>query len=287
MSVYLGDRGSLQICRTGEPNAFVLGIEDVNQTASRMSVEFGGPSPFITGDQVQVKRIDGTGNLQLLAGLDERDFTRYIHSDSAGGLRFYDTYADALTGGLTNALALVTPTETQEISIDVANISFNCIAQLRNWEITTTRETVDITLLGEEFRSNYDQGLISGQGALSAIWDYKYATCDPLFEDTNLELAHYFSQLVIRFKEGAKFKGIFFIFASDTTAIWYEADCIVSNVAMSFAPGQVVDSSVQFVTTGVVQLKQGIPPGYILQEDSGLLELETPPGALELETDLD
>lgn len=287
MSVHLGETGSIEIRRTGEPVAFVLGVEDVNAAASRMSVEFDGPPPFISGDQVEVRRTDGTGNLELLAGLADRDFTRYIHVDPAGGLRFYEEYSDAITGEFNNALALVEPSVEQDITIDVVNLTYSCVAQMRDWEITTTRETVDITRLGEEFRSNYDQGLISGQGALNAIWDYQQQLCDPINGDGNAELAHYFSQLVIRFKEGAKFKGRFFIFRSDTVSVWHEADCIVSNVAMSFAPGAVINSTVQFVTTGLVQLKQGTLPSYLLQETEDLLYLETETGSLELENDLE
>ena len=54
---------------------------------------------------------------------------------------------------------------------------------------------------------------------------------------------------------------------------------------MNFSPGQVIDSTIQFITTGQVWLKQGEPPSFLLQE-SGLdaeILLEQPPGAIELE----
>ena len=35
---------------------------------------------------------------------------------------------------------------------------------MRSWEITTQRDTVDTTILGEEYKEYYDQGLVSGQG---------------------------------------------------------------------------------------------------------------------------
>ena len=287
MSAYLGDRGTVELRRTGEPVLFDLGIDDVNVTASRMSVESGGMSPFVTGDRVEVTRIDGTADLELLAGKTGRNFTRYIHVDGAGGIRFYDDYADALDGAFSTANALALPTTAQNISIDIVNADYNCIAQMRQWELTTTRETVDVTLLGEEFRSSFDQGLISGQGQIGAIWEYQQEQCDPMTDSDDSEVAHYFSQLVIRFKEGAKFKGRFFLLVGQTVAVWYEADCIVTNVGMSFAPSTVIDSTIQFVTTGQIALRQGIPPGYITQEDSGLISLETPSGSLELETGIE
>ena len=287
MSVYLGDDGCVQICRTGEPVGFALEADDVDIAAKRMSVEFGGPPPFVTGDQVEVIRTDGDFDLQLLAGVDDCNFTRFIHIDQVGGIRFYDTFADAIQGGKAGALDLVQPTEDQEIFMKVVNLEYQQLAQMREWEITTTRETVDTSVLGEEYRSFYDQGMISGQGSIGAIWDYKRSMCDKINLDSQAELAQYFAQLIIRFKEGAKFKGHFYIYKGAAEAVWYEADCIVTNVAMSFAPGVVINSTIQFITTGMVQLKQGALPSYLLQEDTGLFDLEEGSGSVELEADLD
>ena len=290
MSVYLGEQGTVQIRRTGEPVGFLLEPADVDVNAKRMSVEFGGPCPFITGDQVEVQLV-GAGELQLIADVTgENDVTRWIHIDQAGGIRFYNSYALAVSGGKTNALDLVQPTGNQDVTMDVVNVDYSCLAQMRTWEITTQRETVDTTLLGAEFRSSYDQGLISGQGSINAIWDYEYTTCEDLGFVQDAELAQYFSQLVIRFKEGSKFKGHFFIYAGETEALWYECDCIVTSVGMNFSPGTVIDSQIQFVTTDVIQLKQGQLPSYLTQEidlPNNLLDLEQGPGSLELETDLE
>ena len=54
-------------------------------------------------------------------------------------------------------------------------------------------------------------------------------------------------------------------------------------VGMGFSTGVVINSAIQFVTTGQVQLKQGALPSYLLLEDDGEILLETPPGAIELE----
>lgn len=291
MSVYLGEQGTVQIRRTGEPVVFLLEPADIDVNAKRMSVEFGGPPPFITGDQIEVLRTDGDFILQLIDGAaDDYSVTRFIHVDQAGGIRYYNTFAEAIQGGKPNALDLVEPTENQEIFVNVVNVDYRCVAQMREWEITTTRETVDVTLLGAEFRSNYDQGLISGQGQINAIWDYEYTRCKDLSFVEDAELAQYFAQLVIRFKEGSKFKAHFFIYAGETEALWYECDCIVTSVGMNFSPGTVVNSQIQFVTTDVIQLKQGQLPSYLTQQSAppnNLLDLEQGPGSLELETDLD
>ena len=56
---------------------------------------------------------------------------------------------------------------------------------------------------------------------------------------------------------------------------------------MSFAPGAVINSTIQFITTGMIQTKQGALASYLLQEDRGELDLEEGLGAIELEADLD
>lgn len=290
MSVYLGEKGTVTIRRTGEPVGFLLEPADIDVNAKRISVEFSGPCPFITGDQVEVK-LTTAGDLQLIAGVTaENDVTRWVHIDPAGGIRFYDSYPLAITGGKTGALDLVEPTVNQDVTMDVVNVDYTCVAQMREWEITTTRETVDTTLLGSEFRSRYDQGLISGQGKINAIWDYQYTSCEDSSYIEDSELAQYFSQLVIRFKEGAKFKANFFIYVGIDQSLWYESDCIVTSVGMNFSPGSVINSQIQFVTTGEISLKQGALPSYVTQQSAppnNLLDLEQGPGSLELETDLD
>ena len=290
MSVYLGDAGAVEIRRQGEPVNVVLEAADVNIEENRFSLDFdpiyddNRPSPLITGDQVEFSSTDGVTNLTLVAGSTDVDITRWVHIDQLGGIRLYDTYEAAITGGKAGAVPLETPPTDQSITVDVVNVLYNCIAQMRNWEITTTRETVDTTILGEEYRHQYDQGLISGQGSINAIWDYKYSQCEDSF-DSDLELAHYFSHLVVRFREGARFQAYFFVYRGEGSSVWYECDCICTSVGMSFSPGQVIDSRIQFVTTGQIWLKQGQPAGYLLQEDRSLIELEQPPGALELEFD--
>ena len=293
MSVYLGNSGGVKIRRTGEPYGCVLQASDVNVDERRFSIDFdpnssNEPSPLITGDEVEFSSSDGVTNLTLVSGLTDTDVTRWVHVDQAGGIRLYTSYALAVNGGKDNAVELVAPSSKQNIIIDVKNLRYNCVAQMRSWELTTQRETVDTSILGEEYRQFYDQGMISGQGTINAIWDYRFTPCDDDF-DTEAELANYFSRLVIRFREGSKFQAVFTVLCGEQESVYYECDCICTSVGMNFAPGQVIDSTIQFITTGQIALKQGQPPSYLLLESSTRssdeILLETPPGAIELEFD--
>ena len=288
MSVYLGNVGGVEIRRVGEPYGCILQADDVNVAERRFSIDFDGDfdgqrsSPLITGDEVQFSAADGVTNLQLVNGMNDVDVTRWVHVDQVGGIRLYATYSEAISGRKNEAVELITPTGDQSIIVDVVNIRSNCVAQMRSWELTTQRDTVDLSILGEEYKAFYDQGMISGQGQITAIWDYKYSPCDDSFGE-EAEVANYFSQLVIRFREGSRFKGTFVVFKGDQQSVFYECDCICTNVGMSFAPGEIIDSTIQFITTGPVQLRQGEVASYLLQENSDEVLLETPPGAIELE----
>ena len=294
MSVYLGNAGGIEVLREGEPINVQLQAADVNVEERRFSLDFDPdytgtrPSPLITGDQIEFSSADGTTDLELVDGMTDTDVTRWVHVDSVGGIRLYDSYDEAVTGGRDNALELVEPSGDQDIIVDVSNTISECVAQMRSFEITTQRETVDLSILGEEYRQFYDQGMVSGQGTIVAIWDYGFSACKDNF-DSDAILANYFSQLVIRFREGSRFKGFFTLYCDTDKAVWYECDCICTSVGMNFAPSQVVDSTIQFITTGQVQLKQGEPPSYLLLDtntraaDGDEMLLEQPPGAIELE----
>lgn len=290
MSVYLGDSGCVHVRRQGEPYGCTLQADDVDVDLRRFSIDFDPdeanprPTPLITGDQVEFKAKVATDNLELVSGVTDNDVTRWVHVDQTGGIRLYTNYQDAVNGGKDNAVELVSPSADQSIVVDVVNVQYESLAQMRSWEITTNRATVDTSILGEEYREFYDQGLISGQGSINAIWDYKHTLCQDAFADDS-ELANYFSQLVIRFREGSKFKGIFVIYQGADDAVWYETDCICTSVGMTFAPSTVINSQIQFVTTGQIWLKQGQPPAYLLL-DGGIddeLLLENDAGSIELE----
>ena len=90
------------------------------------------------------------------------------------------------------------------------------------------------------------------------------------------------AQLCIRLTQGADFFGRFFIYTSggadprdSDSAVWYEAECIVTNVSITVSPTEIIESSVDFVTTGDIRLLIGHPPSYLLTEEPAKLLLES------------
>ena len=280
--VYLGESGHVELRRTSEdvPIQGTLEPSDVNVDRRRFSLDFD-PSALISGDRISITRLDG-GNLELVSGHAYPDGIWYCHVDDAGGIRLYGTFAQAINGETDDAEALVVPTGRQTIEIRAANRQYRCFAGITEWSLTTNRDAADLTVLGDEHRRFYTNGLMSGQGSLRCLWNYEQTVCAA--EGGNVELPHYMAQLILRCQLGAEFLGQFYIKnrgAQPTTGqlnrgserdhIWWEAECIVTNVGMTFAPGQPIATSVEFITTGPVRLKMGTPVGYLLQESGDYL----------------
>jgi len=279
MSIYMGEQGSLKIKRTGEGALLRSNLDpdDINVGRRRFSFDFP-PEALISGDRIEIYTSDKT-TLELVAGHNAPDGMWYCHIDDAGGVRLYNEFEDAINGGIDKALELVAPSETEEILVRTRNSRFRCLGQMQEWEITTNRAQVDTTVLGEEFRTQYARGLVSGQGSTSCLWDYKYEICDPQGGSMQDEKPHYLCELLLRLKQGALFRGQFLINESERS-VWYESDCVVTNVALSFAPGAVIQSRIDFVTTGPIDLHIGEPDGFTLQENDDLVLQEGGDGIL-------
>ena len=280
MSVYMGDDGGLLIKRTAVGQGLLrskLDPGDVNVDRKRFSFDFPVEA-LITGDRIEIFTADGS-DLTLVAGHNYPDGLWHCHIDDAGGVRLYDEFEDAINGGFDNAVALIEPPVAQEILVRTRNSRFRCLAQMTGWEITTNRAAVDTTTLGEEFVTQFARGLISGQGQTTCLWDFKNALCDPMGDHSESEMPHYLCELLLRLKQGALFRGQFYLYKG-TPSVWYEADCVVTNAVMNFVPGSTVQSQVQFVTTGPIDLHTGQPDGFVLQEQDDLILQENADGIL-------
>lgn len=289
MSIYLGEAGHVELQRrsTNEGHLFTLEQSDVDLYSRRFSFEGLDDKTFlITGDRVHFERTDGK-DLQLLDGVTGlKGVSKFVHIDTVGGLRLYDTFSDAVNGTKTASLKLVQPTEDQEITVDISDLEWRCLAHTQSYSLTTARETIDLTNLGDEFRRSYSNGLINGQGQCTCLWNY---------EGTDSEFAQYLAKLVLRLQLGAMFKGKFFLkkgearpadsecgLGNPIESVWWEAHCIVTNVSMALSPGQVIQTTIEFVTSDAFTLKAGVLPGaleqdspdptadfYILEEETG------------------
>jgi len=298
MAIYLGDSGRVVISRTASQQSMftTLNKDDVAVERQRLSID-GAALQLITGDRVRFKTQDGSDLqfAQTMGGDD--DIVRWVHVDGMGGIRLYDSFSAAVKGGKAGSLKPDAPTTAQQITIRVMgepNVE-RCVASIRDYSITTSRENIDITCLNQHFRNNYENGLIAGQGTINCFWSYE-TDCggNSSAEDTDVEFAEYLARLCIRVVQGASFAGYFYLYYggegdSAEESTWYECqDCIITNVAVTVEPTQLISAEIQFVTSGPIALRHGRPPSFLTQEEAefGLFDLEQDAdGHIELEND--
>ena len=270
MAIYFGQNGDIEIKRDSLNSTLSTQLDpnDVNVSLKRFSVKKAAGS-LITGDYIDVATVDGS-NLELVSGHNYPDGSWYVHVDALGGLRLYSTFAASIAGGAETAVALAVPGSLKNITISTRNSRFRHVASIQEFEITTSREQVDLTQLGDQFKQQYEAGLISGQGTIQCLWEHSQSLAD--YSDTNnREFPFYLSQLIVRLEQGADFLGRFFIYKDNSNTgntVWYEADCIVTSVVVSVPATEQITSRIDFVTSGEIRLNTGATPSYLLQENS-------------------
>jgi hypothetical protein len=270
MSVYLGTFGKVELQRQFDGGELFSTINpsDVNATRKRFSFDFKH-GQLLTGDQVEITSTNAAA-LSFISGYTKTSVKKFLHIDELDGIRLYDTFANAINGGVPNATALAVPAADIPIRIKVENADFKLLAQVKSYELNTERETVDTTTLSDDFRSRIST-LMSGSGRMSCFWEYT--------GDTVNELPQYLVQLALRTKVGSQFKARFYLStigynpggAAGTVndEIWYEFTGVLTACATQFTPSNVVEIAADFITTGDVSLKVSLTPFQaMLQENS-------------------
>lgn len=285
MGIYLGQIGQIELSRkSGEGyKESVVNPSDVNAGRNRFSFDFDEGS-LITGDLLEITSTDGT-NLDFIDASGWADNTVYpsgnwyIFVDELGGIKLYTSFAASLDGGTTGLVSLAAIARDIPIRVLVRDRDSRIVGEVIEYELNTNRETVDVSVLGDDYRQQYSS-LISGSGRLTAHWDY---TNNKEYESVN-----YLMQLVLRTEVGSSFHGKFYIKAENTVAqtgsfdttqindsLWWEFDALVTSAAISFTPDSIIQGIIEFVSTGPIKLRASTQDQRrLLQEDTGKLELE-------------
>ena len=277
MTVYLGAQGEIELKRIFDGGTLQSTIDaaDVNASRKRFSFDFEH-GQLITGDQVQITSTNGSA-LSFISGYTDTSITRFVHVDELDGIRLYDSFGSAVNGGTTNAIALATPSGSIPVEISVRGSAKRVLAQVSSFEINTERETVDTTVLSDEFRTRVNT-LISGSGRITAFWEYA--------GNQTQELPMYLYELAHRTKVGSNFSGNFYIKKADynpggvpdqgNDEVWWQVEGIITAAAIQFTPDSAVQITADFITTGELQLRMKLEPSgdVLLQEDSGQIRLD-------------
>lgn len=285
MGIYLGNIGNIELTRKSLEGSkeSVVNPSDVNASRDRFSFDFD-PSYLISGDLIEIATTDNT-NLDFVDatgwsnGVVQSSGNWYAFIDELGGIRLYSNFDDSLEGGSTGLVALDPITRNIPIRVTVRDRDARLLGCISDYEINTTREVVDITVLSDEYRQQYSS-LITGSGRLTAEWDY--------VKEGNTEPVNYLMQLVLRTEVGSSFHAKFFIKSAGTRAaggtfdstqindaLWWEFDALITSSATSFASGNIIASTVDFVATGPIRLRAKTrTTEYLLQESGDKIKLE-------------
>ena len=285
MGVYLGNIGNVELTRRSIEDGLesLVNPSDVNASRDRFSFDFD-EGCLISGDFVELSTTDGT-TLDFIAASGWSDNTVYpsgnwyIYIDELGGVKLYDNFDDSLEGSTAGLVPLVEIARDIPIKVTVRDRGGRLLACVTDYELNTNREAVDVTALSDRYRQQYSS-LITGSGRITAQWDY--------VNEAGEEPIHYLMQLVLRTEIGSGLHMKLYVKSANTDAaggsfsasqfndsLWWEFDALITNSATSFAPGNIIISTVDFVATGPIKLRsRTTAPNRLLQEAGDPILLE-------------
>ena len=287
MAIWMGTNGGLALQRAATEQFYAnISPSDVDPGIKRFSVDKPIGSFLITGDRVEIARVDADGkgsssNLDFVSAAGWPDSAQhpdgswFVSVDQVGGVRLYQFWSDAIANKQSNAVALVPPSEAYRLRFRVLEGDERCLARTVSWALNTNREVADITSLGEGFKKRMAT-LVSGSGDIDCFFDYVPSVCHG--DEGTEETSQYLHRLAMRLEIGATFKGIFLLkhegcnplFNDNDTVqarrLYYECDCVITEVGLELDTEEAIHSQINFVTTGEIRLLYNVPSLYLLQE---------------------
>ena len=279
MTFFLGNYGNIRLRRGTDAQIGVISSavqpDDVNVNLNRVGIDAAVENIF-TGDRVDIETTDARG-LEFIPGTNwssgnvEDTFSAFVNVNAAGGLRLFDTFTAAVNNERSNEIALQTFVgDPIEVTLKVRDVSYNILGNVTNYEFNTSRDSIDVTSLQDKFKQQYNAGLLSGSGRIECGFDY---TTTGITESPLLML-----QLIQRLDLGSAFDIALYLTDQevdpDVDNIFYNATAVVTNTGISIEAQNYISCTVDFVTTGEIQLVIGKPSEYILKEDDDRIRVE-------------
>jgi hypothetical protein len=279
MTFFLGTKGNVRLRRATSVQISALQDQidaaDVNTTLNRLSFDSAGDN-LLTGDRVDITTADARGLICFAAaawssGVVEGGISAYVNVNPAGGLRFFTSFQDSINNTRANELALYAFTgDPIPIECRVRDASYSVLGNVVDYTLATDREAIDSTSLNDRFRQLYSAGLLSGSGSITCAFDY---TTAGVTETPLLML-----QLIQRLELGSSFDCALYLTDSSVDAtvnsVFYQFDAMVTKAGVQVAAGDIINCTIDFVTTGEIRLLIGSIEEFLLKEDEDRIYLE-------------
>lgn len=279
MTFFLGTKGNIRLRRGISQQMGELfdsiSPDDVNLTLNRLGFDRAGAN-LLTGDRVDLTTTDARELVCFATGawpdsVRRSSIAAYVNVNAAGGLRFFRGFADSVNNVRVNELPLAAfAGDPLPITVAIKDTTYNVLGNVINYTLATDREAIDATSLSDRFRQLYSAGLLSGSGSINCAFDY---TTTGVAETPLLML-----QLINRLDIGSEFDCALYLTdkANDETVqnVYYEFTAMVTKAGVEVRAGDIINSTIDFVTTGEIRLLIGQPSGYVLKEDDDKINLE-------------
>ncbi len=279
MAIFVGRLGAFKLARSSDATiSGSVSPDDVAVVLNRVGIEVGN-GELLTGDLISLSTTDPRG-LDFLSptawrsGTVEDQVDFYINVNAVGGVRFFDTFEDAINNNrLKEKTVNAFSGDPIEISVSVRDSRYRTLARVQSFQFNTERDALDTTTLHQSSKST-QPGLISASGSLDLLFDYKL-----LPTESALELPLVMVQTITRLKIGSRFDSLLYIrepqgAESNSDAIFYEFSGIINRAGIESSADAIVRATVDFTVTGEFFLKVGSQSSYILTETEDRLELE-------------
>jgi hypothetical protein len=291
MTVFAGHYGSIQFKRIGSSESIDCSINasDLDATRKRftLGLQGGADLPFgtiTTGDRVRITTEDARGlpfrwyksvlNTEYVdnPGASILPLEFFANVDRMGAIRMYRNFADALSnpGARYIAIPLSKPSGSQSwpITINLLPGAYNELGQVQGFQITTDRESIDTTALGNKYKQ-FSASAISGSGSVDCLFDFKNLTGE--------EIPLALSQLIQKIEVGSKFAGRFYILEPGlpqppgyeaNEGVYYEVEGMLTSSALTVRADQIAECSFDFITSGEFALRVGDSPVELTTENN-------------------
>jgi hypothetical protein len=289
VTVFAGHYGSIELKRIGGPFTLDLEIRAQDISAGRkrfaLSTKEGQDIPFgtiTTGDRIRIATNDSRGlpfrfytnseNSQFIddPGSSVGPLEFFANVDTMGAIRMYRTFGDAIANSGQRYLAIpldkAAGSTPWPVTITLLPGAFNTLGKVTGFTLSTERENVDITSLGDRYRG-VSASAISGSGSVDCLFEFKNVA----FEEVPSALA----DLIQKVEIGSQFEGKFYLLApvvenlgnyNSGDSAYYQVRAMITRSSLVVNSDAIVECSFDFVTTGQFEFKTGVSPVAITTE---------------------
>lgn len=279
MTFFLGTKGNVRLRRGNDTAVGRLSVsispQDINTGVNRFSFD-GATDNLLTGDRVDIATSDSRGIDFVPASHwstnnTEDDISAFVNIDQADGVRLYPTFADAVNDTRANEISLEAFTGNPlAATVTVRDLAYNILGNVTRYEFQNNREQIETTSLSDKYKQQYSAGILSGSGRIDCAFDY---TASASQETPKLLL-----QLIQRLDLGCAFDLALYLTDQSVDLnvenIFYMLTAVVTNAGVTVQAGEIINCSIDFVTTGKVQLILDRPSRYLLKEDTDKIGVE-------------